>query len=397
MKLSIRTAWLAAAGAASLAGGSPLAAGGTSSPTSVVPLDVQFGRAPTAVSGEGSDHLLYEMRLTNFSGREVTLKSIDVVDDGTGETISSHTGKELSGMIGTPGRSSKGLDRLVIPSGSFAIVFFDTTLARTPKIGMKLRHVIRVDGADTPNGKATRTELHPDALATDRREPLIIGAPLQGAGWLAANALSNTADHRRTIAVVNGRARIAQRYAIDFVQLDAKGRAYSGDPARNENWTGYGAPVLAVADGVVESVKDDLPDNQPLREPVVEVDLETIGGNHVVLALAGGQRVFYGHLKPGSVRVRKGQKVNKGDTLAALGNSGQSDAPHLHIHVADGASALGAEGLAFEFHAFHLQGHVPSLEVLESPTGWQRPRDFQANPRRRELPLENAVIDFSAD
>lgn len=374
--------------------GSPLGADSSSKFVSVVPLDIQFGQAPVAVNGEGRDHLLYEMRLTNFSGRDLTLKSIDVINDQSGTFVSRHSGDELAGMLGTPGRNSPEARQLVIPPGGFVIVYFDTMLAGRSTGNIRLRHAIHIEGAEAPEGKAARTVLYSEPLVAKRHKPMILAAPLQGGGWLAANALSNIADHRRTIAVVNGRARIAQRYAIDFVQLDEHGRAYSGDPARNENWTGYGAPVLAVADGVVETVKDDLPDNQPLSAPAVKIDLETIGGNHVVLALPGGQRVFYGHLKPESIRVKVGQKVKQGDTIAALGNSGQSDAPHLHIHVADGSSALGAEGLAFAFQAFQIQGYVPSLEVIESQKGWQRASDSKVNERRKELPLANAVIDF---
>ena len=139
---------------------------------------------------------------------------------------------------------------------------------------------------------------------------------------------------------------------------------------------------------------DDLPDNTPGELPAVPISLQTIGGNHVVVRLADGSFIFYGHLRQGSVRVREGQAVVAGDELGALGNSGQSDAPHLHIHVSDGASALGADGRAFAFSRYELAGHVPSLAVLETPEGWVH----SPEPRRAltdELPVDNAVIDFA--
>lgn len=364
--------------------------------SSVVPLDVQYGPRPVPVAGEGKDHLLYEMRLTNFSGRDITLQSIDVSDGATGAAISHHDAGDLADMIATPGRTKAAPERVVINAGSFVVIHFDTVLHHGSAHRTRLRHVIRIDGPAGTDADSARRQLITETVTGDAA-PLIVGSPLRGAGWLAANALSNTADHRRTIAVVDGRARIAQRYAIDFVQLDQRGRAFIGDPARNEAWTGYGAPVLAVADGVVEAVRDDLPDNTPLGPPTVKINVDTIGGNHVVLTLPGGQRVFYGHLRPGSIRVAQGQKVKAGTVLAALGNSGQSDAPHLHIHVADGPSSLGAEGLAFAFRSFRLQGHVPSLDVLENEAGWQRPPYLQPDARHDELPLENAVVDFAAE
>jgi len=114
----------------------------------------------------------------------------------------------------------------------------------------------------------------------------------------------------------------------------------------------------------------------------------------VVVRLADGSFVFYGHLKQGSVRVREGQTVSTGDELGALGNSGQSDAPHLHIHVSDGASALGADGRGFAFNYFELEGHVPSLAILETAEGWVHTPEPR-RPLSGELPVDNAVIAFA--
>ena len=367
--------------------------GALSAPHSVVPLALQFGPAPTPVAGGGRDHLIYELRVTNFSGRTITLAEVDVVDRASGRRLGQHVGKDLAGMTGTPGLNRQGEARLTIEPGGFCILYFDTIVRRGSAAGRTLMHSIRIV-TDKPDAPKARVNVQAPPLDIARGEPLIVGAPLRGARWLAANALSNDADHRRTIAVVDGQARIAQRYAIDFVKLDAHGRAFLGDPSRNDSWAGYGASVLAVADGIVEAVKDGIVDNRPLAAPAVPITLDTVAGNYVVLRLNGGQRVLYGHLKPGSILVREGKRVTRGEVLGALGNSGQSDAPHLHIHVADAPSALGAEGLAFAFHRFLLEGYVPSLEVLESPTGWKRTGREPAVRSVDELPLANAVIGF---
>jgi hypothetical protein len=248
--------------------------------------------------------------------------------------------------------------------------------------------------SDKPDAPESKVVVDGVTEAVTRAPPVVLGPPLKGAGWLAANALSNTADHRRTVAVVDGQARIAQRYAIDFVQLDPQGRAFVGDPAKNESWVGYGAPVLAAADGVVVAVRDGLPDNTPGEAPAAPISLETIGGNHVVLDLGQGRRIFYAHLRPGSLKVVEGQRVRRGQVIGALGNSGQSDAPHLHIHVSDGVTALGAQGLAYVFDAFRIEGFVPSLSVLESPEGWVH-GPLSPSPVARQLPIENAVVDFA--
>jgi len=358
---------------------------------SVVPLDVLAPARATPVQGAGRLHLLYELRLTNFAPRPVTLESLEALGP-SGATLAAFDAAALKGMVAHRGAQPAEGAELTVPPGGFVTVFMDVEAA-PGQAPAKLSHRIRVRAA-SPDAPASRTTVQAGELAI-ARAPLVLGAPLKGTAWLAANALSNDSDHRRTIAVVDGKARISQRYAIDFVQLDAKGRAFRGDLARNESWTGYGADLLAVADGTVVAVKDDLPDNTPGQAPAVPISLATIGGNHVVLDIGGGAYVFYGHLKPGGVLVTPGQKVRRGEVLGKLGNSGQSDAPHLHLHVSDGVTTLGGDGLAYAFEAMAVRGTVPSLEVLERPEGWSGMAATRPKPVAGELPVAGAVVDFT--
>ena len=73
---------------------------------------------------------------------------------------------------------------------------------------------------------------------------------------------------------------------------------------------------------------------------------ETIGGNHVVLDLGGGRFAFYAHLQPGSLKVKVGDRVTRGQIIGLVGNSGNSTEPHLHFHISNGVSPLGSEGPA---------------------------------------------------
>ena len=218
----------------------------------------------------------------------------------------------------------------------------------------------------------------------------MLSAPLRGEGWVAAEGPSNDNHHRRNIFVIGGKGRIPARFAIDWTRVDADGRFVNGDRAKNANWYSDGAEVLAVANAVVADVKYGIPENEMgSGRKAVPITLETIAGNYVILDLGKSNFAVYAHLQPRSIRVRVGEKVRRGQVLGLLGNSGDSEGPHLHFHVAD-ANSLGAEGVPYVFESFEVQGVLPSDQLgnwKPSPTG-------KADKRRREIPIENAVVHF---
>ena len=54
-------------------------------------------------------------------------------------------------------------------------------------------------------------------------------------------------------------------------------------------------------------------------------------GNHVILTHGYGYQTLYGHMS--RVKVKIGQKVNRGDVIGYVGNSGKSTGPHCHYEV----------------------------------------------------------------
>jgi hypothetical protein len=76
-------------------------------------------------------------------------------------------------------------------------------------------------------------------------------------------------------------------------------------------------------------------------------------------------------LQPGSLTVRVGDRVSHGQVLGLLGNSGNSNFPHLQFHLTDSPSPLAADGLPFEFRYVDSDGiQANGEEVL---TGGLRP------------------------
>ena len=207
--------------------------------------------------------------------------------------------------------------------------------------------------------------------------PLVIAPPLRGKWWRAVNGPSNTSNHRRALIAVGGHAHVAQRFAIDWVKVDDDDKTFTGDADKNASYYAYGAEVLAVADGVVTETKDGIPQNIPGSTRAVPITLETIAGNHVIVDLGGGRFAFWAHLQPGSVRVKIGDRVRRGQVLGLVGNSGNSTEPHLHFHVSDASSSLGSDGVPYAFDAFQL-----------------RQPDGKSLARVKQLPTEKEIVAF---
>lgn len=142
-----------------------------------------------------------------------------------------------------------------------------------------------------------------------------------------------------------------QRFAYDFV-IAHGGSTVSGDPARNESYHCFGAPVRAPGAGTVAARGDGVPDNVPGRmnegQPL---------GNYVVLDHGNGEFSFLAHLKRGSVAVQPGEAVRAGDVVGQCGNSGNTSEPHLHYHLQNTAVFGRGEGLPAQFLSYLADGN----------------------------------------
>jgi murein DD-endopeptidase MepM/ murein hydrolase activator NlpD len=196
---------------------------------------------------------------------------------------------------------------------------------------------------------------------------------------------------------VDGSEVVPQRFAIDWMRLDRRHRAWVGDPARLSSYRSYGQPLIAVADGQVVIARDGAPDQPPPHNPTPPSAAE-LPGNRVILRVRPGIFLTYAHLKPGSVRVHVGERVRRGQVLGRLGNSGNSATPHLHLQVQVTRSFL-SDGLPFVFDRFQLLGQITepfSDENLGLRPDGKLPFAPAHRPgtRRREMPLSQNVVRF---
>ena len=343
-------------------------------------LEMRVPFEPTAFPSGSHFYVMYELHLTNFGKTPLSLSRIDLLDAdaGAAQPIATFEAEQLEAMLQPLGGKtlSAPKERLVIADGQSAIAFMSVAFDRSSHIPDRLlHHVSTVDSAAEGAVIATHhTELH------------VLGPPVEGGNWLAADGPSNDQDnhHRRGVVILDGRAVDSRRYAIDWKQI-RDGASFSGDARDVRSYHSYGKAVLAVADGRVVTARDGLPDNIPGHgesfHPAVPITLETVAGNTITLDLGGGQFAYYMHLQPGSLRVKAGERVRRGQVVARIGGSGDAREPHLHFEVTTSSKLLAGEGVPYLIDRYRCKSASDGPMEL----------------RIHELPLNNSVVVFGED
>jgi len=186
------------------------------------------------------------------------------------------------------------------------------------------------------------------------------------------------------MSYIHHRASASQEFAMDLVGANQKDAASfteisSPKPKTLSDYSIWGREVLAIGDGVVLEMGDKFPEER-MRDPVqftksgyalsiIKELIPKIGwtnaiaGNYVVIDHRNGEFSAYCHLQEGSVRVKPGDKVNKGMVIAKVGNTGNSGAPHLHFQLMDSQNFFTANGLPVMFENVPAQVMISEFPV----------------------------------
>ena len=92
-----------------------------------------------------------------------------------------------------------------------------------------------------------------------------------------------------------------------------------------------GVGVLAVAPGIVKAVRDGMADKFP--DETLRRNRNIHCGNGLIIRHSRGWETQYCHLRKGSVVVKPGTKVSRGQNLGLVGQSGMAEFPHVHLSV----------------------------------------------------------------
>jgi murein DD-endopeptidase MepM/ murein hydrolase activator NlpD len=148
---------------------------------------------------------------------------------------------------------------------------------------------------------------------------VVISSPLRGKWYVAHGGHAELVNYHRIA--------FGQRDAMDILVVRGDRTHRAGGTALTDYFA-FGRPLHAPGSGTVTAAVDTLPDL-----PVGTVDRSHPEGNHVVVDIGDGRFVLMGHLRQGSLRVGVGDRVRTGQVLAEVGNSGNTDEPHLHLQV----------------------------------------------------------------
>lgn len=127
------------------------------------------------------------------------------------------------------------------------------------------------------------------------------------------------------------RLKAGAAFAYDLVILK-DGKMHRDSGGKLEDHYAWNQPVLAQAEALVVQADDHFED-LPLTQGASLAQFDQ--ANYVILDYGGGLRALYAHLRKGSLKVKVGDTVQPGQTLAAVGNSGASGTPHLHFTLLD--------------------------------------------------------------
>jgi peptidase M23-like protein len=359
-------------------------------------LAVTASGAPQHVRGtDGREHIDYDLLITNAFTADVTLRSVEVLN-GRGKRLLRLEGEALAAV--TFELLPPGPPTVTVPKSGVVATMVDVAVPRRA-VPTRLTHRITYElPPDAPLlALVASRRVHGPQLRVARRGPIVIPPPLKGPGWMAVNACCDSpSPHRDLLFPANGRFVTQEMFDIDWLRL-RNGRLYEGDGSQTTQWHAEGAPLLAVGDGRVVRAVDGRPEIAPAPFGTAIIrTTDEFAGNYVVVRIRRGVYAAYAHIRPGTVRVRVGQRVRTGQRLGELGNTGNTSAPHLHFGIHDGPDLLTSNSLPYEFDRFRFAG-VGELQEGSPGQAQLAPEvPVTGSPRRmqRAYPLSNAVVNF---
>lgn len=332
--------------------------------TPSVSMTVPFG--PIPVESTDGVNIAYELEFSGMENVSFVPENVEVLDAATGKVlytpgaaVLAQTSRRASSPPPTAAEMQDGTAKLSKPR---ITIWFKVAPDSVPD-----RLTNRVTFNRTADGHSPLTVTGGDVTVRKDLRPVVVGSPVRGPGWAIMETTSPVVHHVTSQITMFNVTRVPQRYAQDYLYIDpVTGKAFSGDMTIARNYYGFGKELYAVANGTVVYVKDGVPDIEiTTQKPAPSFD--TALGNGVVIDLGDKKYACYGHMVNGSVRVKTGDTVTEGQVIGLMGNTGNSDAPHLHFQViTDNPAVLGGEGYPIVYRSFNVTGKFDEENITSS-------------------------------
>jgi hypothetical protein len=334
-------------------------------PTAESSFDLKVKFAPQELkSTNGMINIMYSLEASNFETDGYKLRDFQVVNSSNNKILCSISDTNKYLVILKPDNVIMREDLYYYPQNAHLNYIFLVDLISDPsQVPQRIKHKLIL----TKNSKQWIVE--GEEVSVSKAAVPLFSPPLKGELFMSANSTTLENNHHPKICVTyKGNTTIPERYCIDWNKIDASGNTYNGDPGVCENWYIYGQNVYAVSIGEVVSVNDGMPDQFPVGTKSADLTMFNGIGNSVTLAVPGGY-VTYGHMIKNSIAVKIGQSVSRGQLIGKVGNSGNSDAPHLHIGLHTDFPYYISEGLPYCYDSIEKIGSVEnnSIKWLPSP------------------------------
>jgi hypothetical protein len=352
----------------------------------VLQVDTRGAMQPVQGS-DGRRHLVYELRLQNLSAQfAVKVERVDIVDARRNRTVASLSGAALADDMDLGDPFALVQTTELEPAQAATVWLHPSFAKRAPRV---IRHVLWVaPGAGVDPAEFDlrygRRVVTPRARV-DTRAPLLVRSPLRGGRYVAISGCC-VSRHARSALAVGAHQWVSQRFAVDWVRVSKAGLPHRGDGTKLRQHYIYGERIHAAARGRVVRAVDRFQDTPPFERDDSTVTPKRAAGNHVIIRHGPRRFALYAHIKPGTVKVERGERVRAAQVIGRVGSSGNSDAPHLHFHVTDRPSPIGADGVPYRYRRYALQGRVGAGDEV---VWFKRKR-----PRRASLPLGDTVAAF---
>ena len=324
--------------------------------TTTLPVTITVPFGPVPVESTNGVNIAYELEFSGMENQSFAPETVEVLDADSGKILYSpnasvlgRTAYPASVPPPTASELQNGTAKLQKPRISIWFVVNPDTVPD--------RLIHRVTFNRTAGGLTPLVVTGGNVTVRKDLSPVVIGSPVKGPGWAIMETTSPVVHHVTTQITMANVTKVPQRYAQDYILLDtATGLPFSGNETIARDYYGFGKELYAVGNGTVVYVRDGVKDIEiTTQKPPVTVDSAL--GNGVVIDLGNKKYACYGHMVNGSVRVKVGDTVTEGQVIGLMGNTGNSDAPHLHFQViTDNPSVLGGEGYPIVYRSFTVTG-----------------------------------------